>query len=83
VASVLLIGGLGYAGHWQSRYVLPVKTLKYPLPSIAVTVDVALSLSVKADTVSALSTEHSESNGEHVPVSRVLAAILLVQHEHR
>lgn len=60
-----------------------MKTLKYPLPSIVVIVDVALSLSVKADTVRTLSTEHSESRGEHVLVSRVASGHPVIQGEHR
>jgi hypothetical protein len=61
---------------------MPIKTLKYPLPSIVVIVDVALSLSGKADTVSALSTEHSERS-EHVLVSRVASGHPVIQGEHR
>ena len=60
-----------------------MKTLKYPLPAIVVIVDVALSLSVKADIARTLSTEHSESKGDHVLVSQVATGILLVEREHR
>jgi hypothetical protein len=60
-----------------------MKTLKYPLPTIVMILDVALSLSVKADTVRTLSTEHSESKGEHVLVSRVASGHPLIQREHR
>jgi hypothetical protein len=60
---------------------MPMKTLKYLLPPIVVIVDVALSLSVKADTVRTLSTEHSESKGEHVLVSRVASGRPVIQRE--
>ena len=62
---------------------MPIKTLKYLLPTIVVIVDVALSLSGKADTVRTLSTEHSESKGEHVLVSRVASGPPVSQPEHR
>ena len=60
-----------------------MKTLKYLLPPIVLIVDVALSRSAKADTVRTLSTEHSESNGEHVLVSRVASGHPVSQREHR
>jgi hypothetical protein len=60
-----------------------MKTLKYFLPPTVVIVDVALSLSVKADTVRTPLTEHSESKGEHVFVSRVASGHPLIQREHR
>jgi hypothetical protein len=46
-------------------------------------VDVALSLSVKADTVRTPSTEHSESKGAHVLVSRVASGLPVIQRDHR
>lgn len=63
--------------------VMPIKTLKHPLPAIVVIVDVALSLSAKADTVRTLSTERSESKGEHVLLSRVASGHPVIQREHR
>jgi len=60
-----------------------MKALKYLRPATVLIVDVGVSLSVKADTVRTLSTEHSESKGDHVLVSPVATGILLVEREHR
>jgi hypothetical protein len=82
VAFVLLTERLGIRGALAKRGNAYEK-LKYLLPPTLLIIDVAVSLSVKADAVRTLSTEHSESRGEHVLVSRVASGHPLIQREHR
>ena len=57
--------------------------MKYLLPPTVVIVDIALPLSVKADIVRPLSTENSESDGEHFLLSQVGSGHPVIQREHR